>query len=116
MAQDPKVTEGRVDVPGGRVWYKIVGAGPGLPLVTVHGGPGATHDYLEPLEALAEDRPVVFYDQLGAGKSDAPDDVELWTNDRLVDELERVLDRARQPCREQVREQLIEVLTQNGLP
>ena len=92
MVQDPKVTEGRVDVPGGRAWYKIVGAGPGLPLVTVHGGPGATHDYLEPLEALGEDRPVVFYDQLGAGKSDAPDDMELWTNDRLLDELERVLD------------------------
>ncbi|MCE3293331.1 MAG: proline iminopeptidase [Arthrobacter sp.] len=92
MAQDLKVTEGRADVPGGRVWYKIVGSGPGLPLVTVHGGPGATHDYLEPLEELAADRPVVFYDQLGAGNSDAPDDAGLWTNDRLADELERVLD------------------------
>jgi proline iminopeptidase len=65
-----------------------------MPLVTVHGGPGATHDYLEPLEALASDRPVLFYDQLGAGKSDAPDDIGLWTNDRLVDELQRVLDTA----------------------
>jgi hypothetical protein len=40
------------------------------------------HDYLEPLEALADERPVVFYDQLGAGKSDALDDVTLWTNER----------------------------------
>lgn len=92
MAQDSKAAEGRVEVPGGQVWYRIVGSGPGLPLVTVHGGPGGTHDYLEPLEELGDDRPVVFYDQLGAGKSDAPDDIELWTNDRLVDELQRVLD------------------------
>lgn len=94
MAPDLAVNEGHADVTGGRVWYRVVGNGPGMPLVTVHGGPGATHDYLEPLEALATDRPVLFYDQLGAGKSDAPDDIGLWTNDRLVDELQRVLDAA----------------------
>lgn len=94
MAPDLAVNEGHADVTGGRVWYRIVGNGPAMPLVTVHGGPGATHDYLEPLEALASDRPVLFYDQLGAGKSDAPDDIGLWTNDRLVDELQRVLDTA----------------------
>ncbi|MFJ5699833.1 proline iminopeptidase-family hydrolase [Arthrobacter sp. NPDC093139] len=94
MAPNLAVNEGLADVTGGRVWYRIVGNGPAMPLVTVHGGPGATHDYLEPLEALASDRPVLFYDQLGAGKSDAPDDIGLWTNDRLVDELERVLDAA----------------------
>lgn len=48
MAQDLKAAEGRVEVPGGRVWDKIGGSGPGLPRVTVHGGPGATHDYPEP--------------------------------------------------------------------
>ena len=84
--------EGHVAVTGGRVWYRVVGDGDAIPLVTVHGGPGATHDYLEPLSGLADERPVVFYDQLGAGRSDAPDDVSLWTNDRLVDELGRLLD------------------------
>jgi proline iminopeptidase len=88
------MTEGYAEVPGGRVWYRISGSGPGIPLATVHGGPGATHDYLEPLEELGADRPVLFYDQLGAGKSDAPDDIGLWTNDRLVDELQQVLDAA----------------------
>jgi proline iminopeptidase len=92
MAQDLQVTEGHVEVTGGRVWYQVVGSGPEIPLVTVHGGPGATHDYLEPLEAVATDRPVVFYDQLGAGKSDAPDDLSLWTNDRMVDELEKLVE------------------------
>jgi proline iminopeptidase len=85
------VREGRLDVPGGRVWYRVVGDGPATPLVIVHGGPGATHDYLEPLEAVADERPVVFYDQLGAGRSDAPDDARLWTNERLVDELGRIV-------------------------
>ena len=78
---------GKVGVTGGRIWYRIVGGGEAVPLVTVHGGPGGTHEYLEPFEALADDRPVVSYDWVGAGKSDAPDDVSLWTNDRMIDEL-----------------------------
>src|SRR5687768_10342260 len=67
MAAMAPIREGRVPVIGGSIWYKVIGEGEGVPLVTVHGGPGFTHDYLEPLEALAGERPVVFYDQLGAG-------------------------------------------------
>ena len=92
MAAAVQVREGHVDVTGGRIWYRVVGSGEAVPLVTVHGGPGATHDYLEPLAAIADNRPVVFYDQLGAGRSDQPDDVSLWTNARFVDELGRLLD------------------------
>lgn len=86
------VREGYVPVRGGRVWYKVVGSGGAIPLVTVHGGPGIPHDYLEPLEGLASERPVIFYDQLGAGRSDRSDDVSLWHNDRFVDELGRLID------------------------
>ena len=85
-----KEREGLLDVPGGCVWYKIVGGGPGVPLLLLHGGPGAGHDYLEPLEALRDDRPVVFYDQLGCGKSDIPDDTSLWMIDRFVREVDAV--------------------------
>ncbi len=93
MATGANFREGRLEVPGGSVWYGIVGDGQmTTPLVIVHGGPGGTHDYLEPLETLADERPVLFYDQLGAGKSDAPDDIELWTNERLIEELGSVLD------------------------
>jgi proline-specific peptidase len=56
----------------------------------LHGGPGAGHDYLEPLEELATDRPVVFYDQLGCGKSDKPDDLSLWRMERFVAEVDTV--------------------------
>ena len=82
------IEEGFLTVPGGKVWYRIVGKErPGMPLVTLHGGPGAPHDYLEPLEGLADERPVVFYDQLGCGNSERPDDLALWNNGRFIDEL-----------------------------
>lgn len=85
------VREGFIPVPGGRVWYRIAGAGEGgIPLLALHGGPGATHDYLEPLESLADERPVVFYDQLGGGNSDRPNDSSLWTLGRFVEELAAV--------------------------
>jgi proline iminopeptidase len=87
----PSIKEGMINVTGGRVWYKIVGANrKGIPLLTLHGGPGAPHDYLEPMEALADDRPVIFYDQLGCGNSDRPSDTSLWNVNRFVEELEQV--------------------------
>ncbi len=88
MKQDRCDREGFIEVPGGRVWYRIAGAEcAGVPLLVVHGGPGATHDYLEPLAALADERPVVFYDQLGSGSSDCTDDPALWTVEHFVEEL-----------------------------
>ncbi|HPQ29064.1 MAG TPA: proline iminopeptidase-family hydrolase [Desulfobacteraceae bacterium] len=81
--------EGTVKVPGGNIWYKIVGADKkGIPLLTVHGGPGAPHQYLNPLQALANQRPVIFYDQLGCGRSDRPEDKNLWTVERFTEELD----------------------------
>ena len=86
--------EGYIPVDGYRVWYRIVGGGgthEQLPLLILHGGPGAPHDYLENLEALASDtRRVVFYDQLGCGRSDHPDDPALCSVARFADELETV--------------------------
>ncbi|MFI6094713.1 proline iminopeptidase-family hydrolase [Lentzea sp. NPDC051213] len=79
-----------VDVPGGRVWTNVVGGGSRTPLLVLHGGPGAGHDYLESLGDLAADRPVVFFDQLGCGRSDKPDNPSLWRVDRFVTEVETV--------------------------
>jgi proline-specific peptidase len=87
----PVAEEGFADVPGGRVWFTRLGAGDATPLLMLHGGPGAGHDYLAPLgEALAADRPVVMYDQLGCGRSEQPDDTSLWTVDRFADEVDAV--------------------------
>ncbi|MFP5332300.1 MAG: proline iminopeptidase-family hydrolase [Acidimicrobiia bacterium] len=86
-----QVTEGRVAVEGGQVWYRVVGTG-GTPIVMLHGGPGWPSRSLAPLEQLTGHRQVVFYDQLGCGNSDRPDDPALWTVDRHVSELAAVVD------------------------
>jgi proline-specific peptidase len=85
-----RVEEGFVPTPPGKVWYRRVGGERArfAPLLLLHGGPGASHDYLENLEALASpEREVVFYDQLGCGKSDQPNDPALWTVELFVREL-----------------------------
>src|SRR5690348_230327 len=79
--------EGYIRVTGGLVWYKVVNPGNGIPLLTLHGGPGSPHDYLEPLEKLANERPIIFYDQLGCGKSERPENESLWQRSRFVEEL-----------------------------
>jgi L-proline amide hydrolase len=87
-------TEGFIPIHGYRTWYRIVGNGeePGkLPLLALHGGPGASHDYLEPLEAMANTgRRVIFYDQLGGGNSDHPHNPSLWTVELFLEELDAV--------------------------
>lgn len=82
--------EGLVEVTGGKVWYRIVGSEARTPLLVLHGGPGVSSIYLKPLEALATDRPVIFYDQLGCGKSPSPSDTTLWTIERFVEEIAQV--------------------------
>ena len=84
--------EGFIAVQGGSVWYRILGENQqGLPLLLLHGGPGFPHDYLEPLEPLSDERPVIFYDQLGCGNSDRPENPALWTMERFLEELEQIL-------------------------
>lgn len=81
---------GFIPVEGGRVWYQIHGTGTRTPLLVLHGGPGIPHDYLANLALLGDERPVIFYDQLGCGRSDRPDDPALWTRERFARELATV--------------------------
>ncbi|WP_143434732.1 proline iminopeptidase-family hydrolase [Hymenobacter roseosalivarius] len=88
----PSMKEGYINVPGGKVWYKVLGADkPGIPLLLLHGGPGSGSGSFEGFAALADERPVILYDQLGCGKSDRPDNPRLWTMERFVTELEQVV-------------------------
>ena len=82
--------EGFLEGPAGRTWFRVTGEGGRTPLVALHGGPGSTHNYFRPLERLADERPVVLYDQLGCGRSDRP---ELeWSLAVFTEELERLRD------------------------
>ncbi|MEI9984028.1 MAG: proline iminopeptidase-family hydrolase [Aliidongia sp.] len=77
-------------MPGGTVWWRKLGSGPKTPILLLHGGPGMGHNYLLPLAALADERMVVFYDQLGCGQADSPPDESLYTVQRAVDEVDAV--------------------------
>ncbi len=88
-----RAVEGRIPFRGHETWYRDLGPEDGVALLCLHGGPGSTHHYFTPLEALAEDgRRVVMYDQLGCGSSDRPDDPELWTVELFRSEVQAVRD------------------------
>jgi proline iminopeptidase len=75
---------------GGRVYSCSFGSGAKTPILVLHGGPGFSHTLLLPIQELSRDRRVIFYDQLGSGKSDRPDDLSLWNVERFVRELGQV--------------------------
>lgn len=86
-----KQGEGFIDVKGGKVWYKVVGEGNKTPIIMLHGGPGIPSYYLKPLAELGKDRPVIFFDQLGCGKSGKLTDTTLMTVDNFVAQLGEVI-------------------------
>lgn len=93
--REPPSREGFLPFAGHRTWYRIVGEEEDegkLPLLCLHGGPGATWHHLEPYAALAEGRRVVFYDQLGCGNSavDEPHDPSLWTPGLYLEEIDTI--------------------------
>lgn len=83
--------EGYVDVEGGKIWYKIIGEGKGVPLLILHGGPGSRSCSMIPgFSLLGKERPIIFYDQLGSGNSERPTDTSLWKTERFVDEIDHL--------------------------
>jgi proline iminopeptidase len=74
-----------------KVWTKKMGSGP-LKVLLLHGGPGFTHQYLEAMESFLPQAGIemYYYDQLGCGNSDIPDDLSLWDTPRFVEEVETV--------------------------
>ncbi|MGE8203881.1 proline iminopeptidase-family hydrolase [Heyndrickxia sp. NPDC080065] len=85
-----KMIEGYIPVTGGKIYYKKVGEGKKAPIILLHGGPGGTHVSMMNLERLSDERTVIFYDQLGSGRSDRPTDKSLWHVDRFVEELGQI--------------------------
>lgn len=85
----PPDREMMVPVPGGRVYARINGnlSGPRPPVVFIHGGPGGTHAAYLDMLAMADERAVILYDQLGSGRSDHPGDPANWTVARFTEEV-----------------------------
>lgn len=73
------------------LYWCTYGDVPSSPLLVLHGGPGAHHDYLLPqMLALAEGHQLVFYDQRGGGRS-RTDDPAPVTWQVHVDDLAHVV-------------------------
>jgi proline iminopeptidase len=84
-----RMEEGFVDAHGVLVYYKIIGHG--APLMIVHGGPGASHDYLLPyLLPLARNNQLIFIDERGSGRSEKLEDVSQYTVENMVEDVEAV--------------------------
>ena len=74
-----------------QVWTKRIGTGPPT-MLTLHGGPGSTHEYFECFEDFLPPNGIqlIYYDQLGSGSSDQPDNPALWVVERFREEVEQV--------------------------
>ena len=97
MAVAERVTEGHIPFSIGRTWYRSVAPERDearVPLLCLHGGPGANWLHMKPYEVFADERQVVFYDQLGAGNSavSEPHDPAMWTPELFVEEVGAVRD------------------------
>jgi proline iminopeptidase len=83
------LSEGFVDAHGVLIYY--VAFGNGSPLVVVHGGPGASHDYFLPyLLPLARTHRLIFIDERGSGRSQRLQDTSRYTVEAMVDDIEDV--------------------------
>jgi proline iminopeptidase len=82
-----EAVEGRTEtvrVPGADLFVRRIGSG--SPVVVLHGGPGADHEYLRPgFDALADGRELLYYDQRGGGRSPVPRDVPVGWSEQVAD-------------------------------
>jgi proline iminopeptidase len=78
------ITEATVPVRGVGLFVRRIGGG--QPVVVLHGGPGAHHDYLLPgFDALADGHELIYYDQRGGGRSAVPRDVPVGWTEHVAD-------------------------------
>lgn len=82
-----------VEVNGLKHWYKVAGVdNKTVPIIIIHGGPGGNNYVFERtigpyLERFAT---IIYYEQRGCGRSDAPDDDSDYTVELLIDDLKKI--------------------------
>ena len=85
------MTELHLNTPHGKIFAVMTGEDSvHTPVLVINGGPGAAHGYLRRLEVFNEDRPVIFYDQLGSGQSDRAEDPSIYTVEHGAHEIQLV--------------------------
>lgn len=92
--QNGNVNKIEISTPKGKfkVWTKRFGNNPKMKLLLLSGGPGTTHEYFECMENFLPEKEIefIYYDQLGTGFSDNPNDTAFWDLGRYVEEVEQV--------------------------
>jgi proline iminopeptidase len=84
-----RIREGFIAGAGPRIYYKTLGAG--MPLLLLHGGPGADHlDFLPALKPLTKRWQLVLIDERGSGRSERLTNPKGYTLDGMVSDIERV--------------------------
>ncbi|MEN9335588.1 MAG: hypothetical protein RLZZ500_575 [Bacteroidota bacterium] len=75
-----------------KVWTKRMGNNPTIKLLLLNGGPGMSHEYFECFDSFLPNAEIeyIYYDQLGTGFSDNPNDTAFWDLPRYVEEVEQV--------------------------
>jgi proline iminopeptidase len=83
-----------IETPKGKfnVWTKRIGNNPKIKLLLLNGGPGMSHEYFECMESFLPKEGIefIYYDQLGTGYSENPNDTAMWDLPRYVEEVEQV--------------------------
>ena len=84
--------QGYFNMPDGKVWYEVYGSGNKTPLLLIHGGPGGVGCAMSSIKSVSDDRSIIFYDQLGSGRSEITTDTTLWEVPNFVRNLDRLID------------------------
>ena len=87
---DPK--QGYFEMPDGKIWYEVYGTGNSTPLLLIHGGPGGYMCGMFTIKNVCDNRSLIFYDQLGSGRSEITVDTTLWQLPYFVRNLDRLID------------------------
>ena len=88
-----KEGEGKTNVHGGQIWYRVIGKGKGTPILMLHGGPGGTSRSFYQFESIGIDRPIILFDQLGSGRSDYHTDTRLLTIPFFIEQVKSVVNK-----------------------
>jgi len=84
----PQIQEGRIQINGCEIYYKIMGTG--TPTFILHGGPGDAHDTMLQFKDLADKYKLIFYDQRAAGRSTGDEDTASQAIENFVEDLEQL--------------------------
>ncbi len=81
-----------IDRDGVKIYYDIQGPDGALPILLSHGHAAATQMWADQVEAISKKYRIITWDLRGHGRSDCPEDPELYSVEHTVDDIAAILD------------------------